>query len=261
MRYPVKHYGVGGVLDQAFQVLQDNFTPLFKMVAMTVIPHQIVAALINDSMQRKNRAGVPPMLEMLAFLVVTVAIGIPLLFLANAAIFRAVSRMYLSKPMTIKDSFRVGMSRFLPLLGTTLLVGVAAGVGFILCILPCIVALVMFGLAAPVSVLESKAGPDAMKRSWELVKRNIGPLIVLGLVQFTIVAQITLIAGLIPQVHLRIVVVGILQGIGHLLQTSAMVVFYYSCRCQLENFDLWLLADSIEADEDPPLEEIVVTPA
>lgn len=260
MRYPVKHYGVGGVLDQAFQVLQDNFTPLFKMVAVTIIPYQIIAGMINEGMQQKNRAGLPPTMELLAFLVFTVAIGIPLLFLANAALYRAVSRMYLSKPTSLQDSFKVGMNRFLPLLGTSILVGIAAGVGFLFCILPSLVAVVMFALAAPVSVLESKAGPDAMTRSWNLVKSNIGPLIVLGLVQFAIALQITVIAGLIPQLHLRLVVAGVLQGISHLLQTSGMVVFYYSCRCQLENFDLWLLADSIEAGEDP-MEEIVVTPA
>jgi len=260
MPYPVKHYGVGGVLDQAFQVLMDNFTPLFKMVAMTIIPYQIFAGLINDSLQRKNRAGIPPTLELLAFLIVTVAIGIPLLFLANAALYRAISRMYLSRPTTIKESFRFGLNRFLPFLGTSLLTGLAVGAGFVMCILPGIAAAVMFGLVAPITIIESKAGPDAMTRSWELVKRNIGPMIVLGLLQFTISIQITVISGLIPQVYLRLIVAGILQGIAHLLQTSGVVVFYYSCRCQLENFDLWLLADSIDAGEDP-LEDIVVTPA
>ena len=52
---------------------------------------------------------------------------------------------------------------------------------------------------------------------------------------------------MIPQPHARIVAIAVAQGIGTLLATCALVVFYFSCRCKLENFDLQVLADAVGA--------------
>lgn len=95
---------------------------------------------------------------------------------------------------------------FVPLI----LVGVlTAGVAF-LCLLPLICLLIPVGFAVGVVieqanraiVLEDLSILDGLKRSWEISKANIGPLIVMGLILF----GITLVLGIIIALPIFIVV-------------------------------------------------------
>ena len=52
-------------------------------------------------------------------------------------------------------------------------------------------------------------------------------------------------AASIPQPHLRLIGSVVAQAIITIFATAAFVVFYFSCRCKHENFDLTLLAQSV----------------
>jgi hypothetical protein len=51
-----------------------------------------------------------------------------------------------------------------------------------------------------------------------------------------------------------VVVRSILQAIVSFIVAAAWVVFYFSCRCKAENFDLTMLADAVAAEETPASE-------
>ena len=63
-------------------------------------------------------------------------------------------------------------------------------------------------------------------------------------------------AGIIPQLQLRMAVAAVIQSVFTVFSSAAMVVFYFSARCKNEQFDLQLLADNVgtevvlEADDD-----------
>lgn len=70
--------------------------------------------------------------------------------------------------------------------------------------------------------------------------------LLLGIIQWAVVS-----AGvIIPQEHLRAIIVSLIQGCTVLFGTTAIVVFYFSCRCTAEHFDLVRLAEAIE--QEPP---------
>ena len=94
-------------------------------------------------------------------------------------------------------------------------------------------------------VLEKISGGAALRRSKQLVSGNIGTLFVLGIIIFAIGFGIGLVAGMIPQIHVQIVVRVLLQAVMTILSTAALVVFYFSCRCEKDNFDLEHLAQSM----------------
>ena len=77
------------------------------------------------------------------------------------------------------------------------------------------------------------------------MKGNIGTVfalsIVLGVIQWAIIGG----AYLIPQAHVATVVQALLGSVAFVFSTVAIVVFYFSCRCKAENFDLTLLAENI----------------
>lgn len=74
-----------------------------------------------------------------------------------------------------------GFDRFLPMLGLTLLTGVAYSLGFLLLIVPGVILMLGF-FAAEYYVVEAKMGPiDALKASWETTKGNKGDIMLLAL--------------------------------------------------------------------------------
>ena len=77
------------------------------------------------------------------------------------------------------------------------------------------------------------------------MKGNIGTAIGLGLLLWVIIVGLSLGAGVIPQIHTRIFAAAFIQGIVTLIAAATFVVFYFSCRCKVENFDLQVLADAI----------------
>ncbi|MEK6260631.1 MAG: hypothetical protein AABP62_18690, partial [Planctomycetota bacterium] len=170
--------------------------------------------------------------------------------LVNAAVIHAVASAYLSRPTTIGQCFSHAFQRYFALLGTSLLMGLAIFGGMLLCVVPGIIFAFWFMLAQHVAVLEGSAGSAALTRSRALMKGNIGTGFVLGLVVGLINMGIGVGAAVIPQPHARVVATGFAQGIATLLATCAMVVFYFSCRCKAENFDLQVLADAVGTDAD-----------
>lgn len=67
----------------------------------------------------------------------------------------------------------------------------------------------------------------------------------LGLLIFIISASIGGTAALIPNRSLRSLVSVVVQVAASIFATAAVVVYYYSCRCRHEQFDLALLAHSV----------------
>lgn len=79
-----------------------------------------------------------------------------------------------------------GASRFLPLLGTMLLAGLGAGLGFAMLIVPGVILSLGFSLAQFYCV-DADMGPiDALKASWEATRGHKGALFVFGLVSMVV---------------------------------------------------------------------------
>ena len=243
MKYQIKQLGVGGILDQSINLLRNHFGLLFGIVATTIIPVQAILGLVQYSLI----VGGDPQSGVLVAPLGNIAFGLIMAPLVNAAMIHAIASVYLSRSTTLVECFGHATGRYLALLGTTILMGLAIMGGFILLIIPGFLFSFWFILAQHVTVLEGTAGRAALGRSKALMKGNIDAvfrlLLVVGLVNF----GMGIGAGMIPQPHARIVAIAVAQGIGTLLATCALVVFYFSCRCKLENFDLQVLADAVGA--------------
>ncbi len=256
MKYQIKQLGLGGILDQAFSLIRNHFGLLFGIVAATIVPLQLIIGFLTNHLQETIKAGGDVQSLLILQMVLTVFIALPLSVLVNAAVIFAVASVYLSRPTTIGECFRHGLKRLLPLIGTMILAGLAIMGGIILLVIPGIIFGFWFSLSQHVTVLENIAGTTALTRSKALMKGNIGTAFVLGLLLWVIIFGLSLGAGVIPQVHTRIFAAAFIQGIVTLIATATFVVFYFSCRCKAENFDLQVLADAIgeenvdQANED-----------
>jgi hypothetical protein len=98
-------------------------------------------------------------------------------------------------------------------------------------------------------MLEELRASPAMSRSRELIKGNMMTGIVLGLILLAITLGIYASNIFMSQGYLATVIQVCLQLIVLTLTTTASTVFYFSCRCKHEDFDLMRLAEAVETNE------------
>lgn len=255
MAYEIKELGVGGILDQAIRIVKDHFGLLFGIVAVLFLPFSLLASFVElamaptipDDPTKINLAEVmqaaqQAQLYSAPFYLLNALIISPL---TNAAIVFATANLYLGRSASIGESFSRAVKLIIPLLITNILVGLAVFGGLILLIIPGLIFAFWFALSNHVVILEDISGPKALGRSRQLMKGNVGTLIVLGLLVGLI--QVALIFGLgmfLPGV-LRVIAVDVVIAILVVFFAAVGVVFYFSCRCKAENFDLNMLADAV----------------
>jgi len=261
MAYKIQHLGLGGILDQAIAITKNHFGLLFTIVLILIIPCQLVWGFIDlanspdlppnasffERIEAKQNFEANPTLTLLSY-ILNLVLNFVLLPLTNASVIQAVARLYLGQPVTALEAIRHGLRRLLPLIGTTILIYLAVMGGLILLIIPGILFALWFSLSQHVVVIEELAGVAALRRSKHLVRNHLGTLIVLGFIMMLITGALVVGALFIPQPHLQVIGSSVAGALATVLWTAAGVVFYFSCRCAVENFDLHYLAQSISAD-------------
>ncbi len=258
MSYTLKHLGLGGILDQAIAIIRDNFVLLFSIMLVVLIPVLLVQGFFvytvtpqlppHPTMQdvmhaRQAQAHYWPWILGISLLELVIVIPI-----ANAAVIQAVARLYLGQPITATEAITHGLRRFLPLLGTTVLMYLVIWGGLILLIIPGLYFAIWFGLSQHVVVIEGSAGPKALGRSKKLVHKDRGTFLALMIILGVITFLVNLGLNYIPQPHLQVIAGAFLRALTTMLWTASLVVFYFSCRCAVENFDLHHLAASIQPE-------------
>jgi hypothetical protein len=256
MSYTIKHMGIGGILDQAISIVKDHFMLLFKIMLFGVIPISFVQHFLtitgtpelppNPTLQDYMRQQSEPNVYAIWIGGLSFISGI-VLILTNAAVIQAVARLYLGETITALEALKHGTRRFWALLGTSILVGLVVMFGFLLLIIPGIYFTIWYGLSTHVVVLEGLSGLAAMRRSKKLVHKDRGKFLALALITFVISMMVAAAPRFIPQPHLAAALAAVMGGLTTMLTTAAFVVFYFSCRCNVENFDLHYLAESIGA--------------
>jgi uncharacterized membrane protein len=256
VKYQIQYLGVGGILDQAVKLAKDNFGLLFSVLAVTTIPLSILLGLAQaELMLPQNGSIAQPSVDNPGWIVAAALGGLSAIVvfpLANAAIIHGVASSYLSHPTTMGECLRHGLRRWMPLIWTSFLASFFAGLGFLLLIIPGVILALRYSLSQHVAVLEETNGNAALERSAALMKGNYGSLVGLGLLLWVIATAVDTAATLIPQVHVRVIVNSLIAGAVTVFGTCAWTVFYFSCRCKAENFDLQVLADNMATDIATP---------
>ena len=255
MKYEIRELSIGGILDQAITLTKNHFGAFFSVVAVTLLPFGLIQAGINIAVMPHDIPLIPTpeeaaaiqkaQLENLPVILGAGLLALLVMPIANAALVRIVANTYLGKSTSLGDAIGAAFGILIPLYWTWLLLTIAIAGGMILCVIPGIIAAFWFSLATQVVVIEKINGFAALKRSRELMRGNIGTVFVLGLL-LGIISMFTQVgAQLIPQIHAKAVAAVVINCVITVFSSAAMVVFYFSCRCKNEQFDLQLLAQNV----------------
>jgi hypothetical protein len=263
MNYEIRELSIGGILDQAINLTKNHFGAFFAVVAVTLLPFSLIQSGINMAIMPQDIPLIPTpeeaaaiqkiQLENLPIILGAALLAFIVVPIANAALVKIVANTYLGKSTSLGDAIGSAFAMIIPLYWTWLLLTIAVSVGFVLCFVPGIIAMFWFSLATQIVVVERMNGIAALKRSRELMRGNIGTVFVLGLVLGMISVSAQGGALMIPQAHAKAVISAVINCVTTVFSSAAMVVFYFSCRCGYEQFDLQRLAQNVGlADGDIP---------
>jgi hypothetical protein len=257
MRYELKPLGVGGILDQTIRIVKDRFGLFLAIVFCLRIPATAVLQYLSaTNLQQMPRTPTDAQVNeffvhmgRFYLYVLLPAVLIDLLIvspLTNGALIFATSRIYLGEAPTFWDAVRAALRRYFAFVWTSILFTLLFMCGLACCVLPGILVLFRYTLCTTAAVLERVSGTRAFSRSSDLMKgpgnSNYLNLFLLYVVIFLVQAGLNGGAYMIPQLHLQVLATAVLGSITYAFAVVALVVFYYSCRCSSEGFDLLHLA-------------------
>ena len=255
MPYKIQHLGLGGILDQAIAIAKDHFGLLYSINLLLLVP----IILVSGAIRLQITPVLPPHPSAQETIAARAALahywpltqGLfwseMLIFypLAHASAIQAVARIYLGQPVTAFEAIKLSWNRFSALVGTAVLMWLAVFGWMLLLIVPGLVYLLFYMLSEHVVVIEGLSGRAALRRSKQLVRPHWRTYALLLLVMMPITIGLGMTTKVIPEAHLQLIVRSLITCACSVVATSAGVVFYFSCRCSLENFDLHYLAETI----------------
>ena len=200
---------LGEILSAAFEIYKNNAQGLIVIVAIIVVPLSLISALVlhyavsTTSTTTHTAGGLTYTVSTrsvgaaIAGGIIAAAIGIIIGALLQAAIIRAGAQATIGDPVDVEGSYRYGFHRFGSVILVGLLFGLAVALGFILLIIPGILALVYFSVSIPSLVVENHRGTKALGRSANLVSSHFWHAFGVIIVAYLIVAVVGGILGAI----------------------------------------------------------------
>lgn len=253
---PLRQMGIGELIDAAVRLYRLEWKVLMAIVAFVVVPVTFVEAWASQLMIGNIGPAIPssdPFGQLLALTLVFVAVQFLIVqpFLV-AAVARAAADVYLGEPVTIGGTYRYALRRLPSILWITVLTTVVTLVGFVLLIIPGIIALVRLAFAPAALVVEGNRGSTALRRSWRLTSgffwRTLGTLFLSGVIVAIVSGIISLPGELLVQAMgpdawplsalVTMLATVLLTPFGMLV----VVLLYFDLRIRKEGFDIEVMA-------------------
>ena len=261
---------VGEIIDVAIKLYRQHWRTLLKLVAIVVVPVQIITALILTSATPDTNSLAPPLqpggtpefdASAIWTLVIsfgaTTVLGLLATQLATAASLKAVSDGYLSEEPDWRRSLEFAFKRFGSLVWLALISTFLIGIGFLLCFIPGIYLSVAWSVAIPVLLIENTRGYGALQRSQQLVKGRWWPVVGVLALGRIIAAVLEFVFGgaaaLLSLSNESEVVLFATNAISTALSqtlvtpflAATIAIMYFNLRVRKEGFDLELLAQHV----------------
>lgn len=247
---PLVPYDFSSLFDRMTGILKRSWRSMLTIQAIgTLVPAAVMLAVVAASgIGGMFLAGPTTMepgeqltreeLERLLGLLAGVGILVLLLALVSAylnsvawaASIWSLTREAAGQPAPLREAFRFGFRRGLPLFGWYLLASLCVTVGALCCILPGVYLGVALSLIAPIMVFE---GRNAFSRSFSLTHSNFWPVVGRVLLLFLVYLAYGFIVGLpnnfvnavpIDDVAVQLVIIVVVQLITTALTLPAVVV-------------------------------------
>ncbi|HYJ45637.1 MAG TPA: serine/threonine-protein kinase, partial [Pyrinomonadaceae bacterium] len=194
--------GIGTLLRHAFALYSEYFPKFLRISFLAHLPVIALAFLLFgfDTMKRLDALSRPVEITLGTCLtLLQIVVNFLTTSVITAVTVVMVTQLHVApmRPVKLRDCFAILKKRWRPFLRTSLRVSLTIIVGFILLIIPGLIAMVRYALYAPVILMEGLEKRAALKRANELSRRSRRTVIALLLINFAIPLIINIIFTLI----------------------------------------------------------------
>lgn len=249
------------MLDAAITLYRRNWKTFMGIVAVVMVPFVLLQSFLTREALQGNPfdpSSAPPLSPDVADRIAIVSIVFTILSLVfiqpllAAAVARAAVQVYQGEKPQIGATYRFALRRVHAILWVAILAALAVLLGFMLLVIPGIIAFIRLRFGTAVVVVEDERGTKALRRSWRLAKGHFWKILGTIVLAFILSA----IAGSILQIPLTLASAP-LEESGWVLRAAAAafagvlvqpftalinVLLYFDMRVRKEGLDLALAA-------------------
>jgi len=239
-RFAEGDFRVGRVLSRTISVLSHRFLTFFIVSFVAFVP-LIVLQKATANVERDPTQA----LTMVGLSLVMLVLMLVLSMLSSAVILHGAFQDMRNRPVHLAESLKVGLRRFLPLMGLAFLAALLMVIGLILLIIPGLILYTIWFVSVAACVVERTGAWASMRRSRELTKGHRWKVfgIVLLLILLSLVnplLQVVLSAA--GGATLALIGTTIWTAIGSALSSVLIAVTYYELRAAKEGIDIEQIA-------------------
>ncbi len=258
----IRQYGVLSAVDTAFWVFRRHFQLLAilgALIGSVNIAFGLVSLYFGPDPALVESED--PRVILLAYgekaglILGTMVVGLLVGAFGTAAATRIATRLVLGEEASLADAIRVAASRFLSVLGATLISSLAGGLGLVLLVIPGIYILLGFAFVAPVIIAEGTSATESLGRSWRLAKRQrmklLGAFLLVVVVLGSLAIGVEVLLRAVFSVEdlftlqlAQTIVSGLLNAVLSPIYYLVVVLFYFSARVEHEAFDVQKLTEA-----------------
>ncbi len=291
--WTVRPQGMDGILTDAIRVMRADFWRLTGILGLVLVPANVLVAVMIYLFMRHmgrvptmdgNAAATGVLVWGLALAGAVMVWGMVVPF-AQVALMRGIRDRYMGRRVSIRRAYGWMLSHVWMVAGTVVLMSLVVLAGFLMLVLPGVVALFLLMLTVPVMVTEGRGGFDALQRSALLVSRGAPRLLLLVAVTWIVGMTVsTVLQVLIPQPQIQgelastadlleyyntsalataltTALSGLTQSVISTLRGAVYLLSYVDIRCRTEGYDIevaaemagiWRLADPAPPTGDAP---------
>ena len=254
MGYAIRPLSFGEILDGAFALLRARWRAILVATALLGVPAVAFQQLFLLPMVTAAATGgfLAGIVALAAQTLVTMLTSIP----SSAAVSVILADTYLGRPCDFAHVAERTRGVLWGRLYTDLFLFAYTGIGFLFFLVPGLWLSFHYAVVGPVVVIERRAGPAALRRSYELVRgaRGRTALLMLTAISLTaalIGAPIWVFSG-VPVAKQGMIIAA--ASLGGLYLNAAFTVLYFDRVCRREAFDIEHLAQLVEARDAVPME-------
>jgi len=182
--------GPAHLLRHAFALYSEHFPTFFKIALLGYAPFTVLALVNYFDLLFDGEQMAPPQLMMYAVVLFLTMVILLLFayFFVSAAVVPVVVQLMIAplRPVRISAALIALKNRWRIFAFTSLLVMTMILLGSALFVIPGVIAAVVYGLYAPVAIMEQHGVFGTLRRSQRLSRRALGTVLVITIVQFAL---------------------------------------------------------------------------
>jgi hypothetical protein len=226
-----EEFRIGDVFGRTFELFGRRFAPFLALTVIAYLPYYLAQFAIG----RPGSTG-GYVATGVGFVLGTICAA-----LASAAVTYGVVQELRGRPFAVGESLSVALQRLVPVIGVAICVGVLAGLGMMLLIVPGLIVVCMYYVATPACIVERLGVFASLSRSAELTKGHrwkvFGLVLLVALATIVVSFVLGLLGGTLGRAPLALIS-AVWQAVVGTFGAILVGVLYFRLRTAREGIDI-----------------------